>query len=51
MDVWESQTIRSDSAQICSLKHNLKIAAVHKYADEWEMALKKPESTPSPEHP
>ena len=36
MDVWESQTIPSDSAQICSLKHNLKKAAVQKYADEWE---------------
>ena len=36
MDVWESQTVPSDSVQICSLKHNLKIAAVQKYVAEWE---------------
>ena len=39
MDVCESQTVPNDSAQICSLKHNLKIAAVQKYA-EWENEVK-----------
>ena len=34
MDVWESQTVPSDSAKICSLKHNLKRAAVQKYVAE-----------------
>ena len=40
VDVWESQPVPSDGAQICSLKHNLKIAAMQKYVDEWENEVK-----------
>ena len=46
MDVWESQTVPSDSAQICPLKHNLKIAAVQKYVADWENEVKKPGKHP-----
>ena len=36
----QSQTTPSDSAQICSLKHSLKITAVQKYIDECENEVK-----------